>query len=322
MTRANLGQFYQFDPELERNLRKSRRRLELGCSTEGASSSSEPTIDSVPLESPPMINISSDPSPEPEIQEDRMEERTIREMVAPDATITQNMCIQYPDGECELKSGLIHLLPKFHALEGEDPYHHLKEFLVVCSSMRPTTVTEEHIKLKVFPFSLQDVAKNWLYCLPPGSINTWETLNRLFLEKFFPTSRVDVIRKDIYRIRQPERESIHEYCERFKNLCVSCPHHQINEHPLIQYFYEGLSIIDRQMIDAASGGALVDKTPKNARELIENMASNHQKFTTKSNSTTLVKGIHGVEASYLANNKKIQGKLDDLAAMVRTLADL
>ena len=88
-----------------------------------------------------MINISSDPSPEPEIQEDRMKERIIRELASSDATITKNMCIQYPDGECELKSRLIHLLPKFHGLAGEDPYHHLKEFHVVWSSMRPTTVT-------------------------------------------------------------------------------------------------------------------------------------------------------------------------------------
>jgi len=42
------------------------------------------------------------------------------------------------------------------------------------------------------------------------------------------------------------------------------------------------------------------------------MALNYQQFTTKSNSTTLVKGMHGVEASYLANQKKI----------VRTLAYL
>jgi len=76
--------------------------------------------------------------------------------------------------------------------------------------MRPTTVTEEHIKLKAFPFSLQDAAKNWLYCLPPGPINTWETLKRLFLEKFFLTSRVAAIRKDIYGIRQQERENLHE----------------------------------------------------------------------------------------------------------------
>ena len=119
MTRANPGQLYQLDSELERILRKSRKRLELRCSTEEAPSSSEPTTESVPLESPPVINISSDPSHEPEIQEDRMKERTIRELASPDATITQNMCIQYPDGECELKSGLIHLLPKFHGLAGK-----------------------------------------------------------------------------------------------------------------------------------------------------------------------------------------------------------
>ena len=97
MNRANPGQFYQLDPELERNLRKSSRRPKLRCSTKGAPSSSEPTTKSVPLESPPMINISSDPSPELEIQEDRMEERTIRKLPSPTATIIQNMCIQYPD---------------------------------------------------------------------------------------------------------------------------------------------------------------------------------------------------------------------------------
>jgi len=56
---------------------------------------------------------------------------------------------------------------------------------------------------------LQDAAKNWLHYLPPGSINTWGTLKRLFLEKFFPASRVIAIRKDIYGIRQQERESLH-----------------------------------------------------------------------------------------------------------------
>jgi len=98
-------------------------------------------------------------------------------------------------------------------------------------------VIEEHIKLKAFPFSLQDAAKNWLYCLPPGSMNTWETLKGLFLENFFQASRVAAIPKDIYGIRKQERESLHEYWERFKNLCAYSPHHQINEHLLIQYFY-------------------------------------------------------------------------------------
>ncbi|RDX90583.1 hypothetical protein CR513_27537, partial [Mucuna pruriens] len=41
-----------------------------------------------------------------------------------------------------------------------------------------------------------------------------------------------------------------------------------------QYFYEGLMMMDRSMIDSASGGALVDKMPVATRHLLSNMASN------------------------------------------------
>ena len=99
-------------------------------------------------------------------------------------------------------------------------------------------------------------------------------MKRLFLEKFFPALRAATIRKDIYGIRQAIGESLHDYWERFKRLCVSCLHHQINDQLLIVYFYEGLLPMDRNIIDAASGGALVDKIPAAARDLITNMADN------------------------------------------------
>ena len=89
--------------------------------------------------------------------------RTLKELAAP--TINQQpLCINFPNLEVafELKSGLIHLLPSFHGLAGEDPHKHLKEFHVVCSSMKPAGVTEEQIKLRAFPFSLADLAKDWL----------------------------------------------------------------------------------------------------------------------------------------------------------------
>ncbi|RDX94240.1 hypothetical protein CR513_23393, partial [Mucuna pruriens] len=61
---------------------------------------------------------------------------------------------------------LIHLLPKFHGLVGEDPYKHLKEFHVVCSTMRSHGILEDYIKMKAFSFSLDGTAKNWLYFQP------------------------------------------------------------------------------------------------------------------------------------------------------------
>ncbi|RDY00607.1 hypothetical protein CR513_16194, partial [Mucuna pruriens] len=129
--------------------------------------------------------------------------------------------------------------------------------------------------MKAFPFSLDGVAKDWLY-LQLVLFKTWGDMKHTFLEKFFPASRTASIRKEICGIRQHTGETLHEYWERFNKLCATCPHHQISEQLLIQYFYEGLSLMDRSMIDAASGGALMDKTPAAARHLISNMASNTQ----------------------------------------------
>ncbi|XP_073152941.1 uncharacterized protein [Henckelia pumila] len=119
------------------------------------------------------------------------------------------------------------------------------EFHVVCTSMKPHGVTEEQIQLRAFSFSLKSAAKDWLYYLPSGSITTWTALKRIFLEKYFPASRAANIKKEIYGIKQQMGETLHE-----------------------------------SMVDAASGGVFVDKTPVQARNLIENMAANSQQFGT------------------------------------------
>ncbi|KAL0282419.1 UNVERIFIED_CONTAM: hypothetical protein Sangu_2950200, partial [Sesamum angustifolium] len=100
-------------------------------------------------------------------------------------------------------------------------------------------------------------------------------------EKYFPASRATTIRKEISGIRQFAGESLFEYWGRFNELVKSCPHHQIPDHLLIQYFYEGMSSMERKLIDAASGGALFNKTPTEARNLISIMASNTQQFGTR-----------------------------------------
>ena len=98
---------------------------------------------------------------------------TLKELAAP--TLNQPpLCIDYPplNVAFEVKSGMIHLLPKFHGFSGEDPNKHLKEFHVVCSSMKPLSISKEQVKLRAFPFSLTDSAKEWLYYLPSGTITT------------------------------------------------------------------------------------------------------------------------------------------------------
>jgi len=254
---------------------------------------------------------SNPPSPEPELEEQGLEEeekatagifeeptaraveepqdmavdnRTLKELSASGLANAAPLCIQYPppaEGkteEFELKSSLLHHIPKYHGLSMEDPNKHLKEFEVVCSSMTPVNVDGSILKMKAFPFSLMDKAKDWLYDLAPGTVTSWESMKRAFLEKFFPTSRIILLRKRISGIQQNEGESFPTYYERFKSLVASCPQHQMKEELLLQYFYEGLLPIERQMLDASAGRALVDKTPMAAKVLIANRALNAQQY--------------------------------------------
>src|SRR3954464_13811693 len=63
------------------------------------------------------------------------EQRTLRQLVAPDANYN-GLCIEYPEADppFELEYGLTNLLPRFNGFAGEDPHKHLNEFQVVCSA--------------------------------------------------------------------------------------------------------------------------------------------------------------------------------------------
>ena len=62
--------------------------------------------------------------------------------------------------------------------------------------MQPEGIPQDQIRLRTFPFALQDRAIDRLYYLPPASFTTWIQVHKAFLEKFFPTSRIGSIRKE------------------------------------------------------------------------------------------------------------------------------
>ena len=102
----------------------------------------------------PATPLSSNSSDHPEQIEIENNNCTLKDLAAPDLD-QQPLCVQYPQLEVafELKSGMIHLLPKFLGFAREDPNKHLKEFNVVCSNMKSTGIYEEQVKLRAFPFS-------------------------------------------------------------------------------------------------------------------------------------------------------------------------
>ena len=140
MTRSDRTGELQYDTEIEKTAKRLRKEAKL---RKQASSS---TIAAPKDEASPELPYSSGESD----QEEKMaeENRTLRELAAPPVN-QQPLCITYPNMEApsKLKSGLIHLLPTFRGLENEDPHKHLKEFHIVCSTMRPQGIFKDHVKI-------------------------------------------------------------------------------------------------------------------------------------------------------------------------------
>lgn len=137
------------------------------------------------------------------------EKKTLRELNEP-PEIQSPICLgELALGESlDFMYGLIQLLPKFRGLDNEDPYRHLKEFHLVCLTLKPQYISEEQVKLRAFPYSLDDAAKEWLLYLPGNSINTWKDMRVLFMERFFPASRVMDIMREIHGIMQNDHETL------------------------------------------------------------------------------------------------------------------
>ncbi|GKF20165.1 hypothetical protein Tco_0068803 [Tanacetum coccineum] len=106
-------------------------------------------------------------------------------------------------------------------------------------------VPHEAIKLMLFPFSLEGVARIWLEKEPPHSIHTWK----------------DLVSNEAW--------------DRFKDLLRKCPHHSFSELHQIDTFYNALTQSDQDSLNAAAGGNLLNHTPRDALTIIENKSKVH-----------------------------------------------
>lgn len=84
---------------------------------------------------------------------------------------------------------MLHNTCQFGGSSIDDPNEHILSFLEVCDTFKFNNVSEDAVRLRMFPFTLKDKARSWLHSLPPGSITTWDDLAQKFLAKFFPPAK-------------------------------------------------------------------------------------------------------------------------------------
>nr|GEY21387.1 reverse transcriptase domain-containing protein [Tanacetum cinerariifolium] len=101
-----------------------------------------------------------------------------------------------------------------HCMPGDDASKHLDKFLHVTQSIKVNGVTDDALRLYLFPHSLTHHATAWFDRLLRNSINTFEQMAKMFLGKYFPPSIVTKLRNEITNFRQRPDESLFEAWER------------------------------------------------------------------------------------------------------------
>ncbi|CAN6462668.1 unnamed protein product [Victoria cruziana] len=66
----------------------------------------------------------------------------------------------------EIKASTINMLSSFYGFASEDLYRHLDEFVDVCATVKISHVEDNALRLRLFPFSLKEKARDWLKSIP------------------------------------------------------------------------------------------------------------------------------------------------------------
>jgi hypothetical protein len=77
------------------------------------------------------------------------------------------------DGSFKLKSALINMVQQspFYSKVLEDANAHLQHFLEICNTFTIREVTQDAVRLRLFPFSLLGKAKQW-FCSNMEAVST------------------------------------------------------------------------------------------------------------------------------------------------------
>ena len=102
-----------------------------------------------------------------ELQAQRLAQvpRPLGQIFTPDFSVVPS-CFELPpclhNGKMDISPALINILPKFLGRPNESCHEHVKAFLVICNSQNEHLIGLDAFRLRAFPLSLMDRARQWL----------------------------------------------------------------------------------------------------------------------------------------------------------------
>ena len=82
-------------------------------------------------------------------------------------------------------------------------------------------------------------------------------------------AKTNALRREIADFYQDEQEKFYESWELFKDLILKCPHHGFETWRLVQYFYNGLTQTNRNMIESMNVGGFLSLVDDEVYKFLE-----------------------------------------------------
>ncbi|KAL0286476.1 UNVERIFIED_CONTAM: hypothetical protein Sradi_7146500 [Sesamum radiatum] len=157
MTRSRGGKLIQFDPEIERTFHQ-RNTCERGDTTKNSD-----TEDHLPIIQTTMDHVGA-------------VERPMMEYSVPTAyEIISSIALPTVQANTfEIKSSIIQIIwsiVQFSGLPEDDPNKHLSNFLKICDTFKFNGVSDDAVRLRIFPFSLCATGRTIMKKLPSEAFN-------------------------------------------------------------------------------------------------------------------------------------------------------
>ncbi|GJR74871.1 reverse transcriptase domain-containing protein [Tanacetum coccineum] len=118
-----------------------------------------------------------------------------------------------------------------------------------------------------------------------GTVDSWDLLKKVFIQRYCPPSKTAKQLKEIFNFKQEGDETLYQAWERYNELLYKCPTYDINSHQRVNIFYNGLGSMNRQLLD--SQGPIPGRTPDQALTAIQTMADHSQKWNDGSSSRNI-----------------------------------
>jgi hypothetical protein len=167
------------------------------------------------------------------------------------------------------------------------------------------------MRARLFPYSLLRKALQWFHAQPVEMVQNWNALMRAFMKEYYSPGKTQSLRNKIATFSQYPTETISEAFECFNEYTRAVPHHNFPKENLMQKFYQGLTMASRTIIDASSGGSIIELTPTQAFTLFKKVANNDTWASSERllpyQPTGNVKGVLQVEKENI-----LEGKIDSL----------